>query len=97
MHCAIRPGHPQTLNGFDLKIVDFTNILLGYHKPFKDLYACGLVATKHLMHVIQHSFYISLAFLKYHYLAWWPLDACWKQLWIFLMTWCILQTQKNNY
>jgi hypothetical protein len=32
------------LNGFDLKIVDFTNILLGYHKPFKDLYACGLVA-----------------------------------------------------
>ncbi len=64
---AIWLDHLEMSDGFDLKIVD--NILLGYHKPFKDLYTCGLVATKRFMHVVQHSPYISLAFFKYHYLA----------------------------
>jgi hypothetical protein len=49
-------------NGFDLKIMDLKIILLSYHEPFKDLYACGLVATKHLMHMVQHSPYISWFF-----------------------------------
>jgi len=62
MHCATRPSCPQMPNGFDLKIMDLKIILLSYHEPFKDLYACGLVATKHLMHMVQHSPYISWFF-----------------------------------